>query len=75
MLTSRGVVVSDLVEAKELLRIDIPEYEGAWRDLVSGGVAVTCGFARGRELFLGTMIGLARFDLDKGMMEWMWRAG
>jgi len=74
ILTSRGVLVSDLSDVTEIVRFSVPAMASPWREALAYGVSANCAFIRQREMFIGTGIGLAKYNLDSKKMEWVWRA-
>ncbi len=75
VLTSQGLVVSDMHKAEELLRIPIPKLEERWSVLVAYGVHAFAALRRDPWVLIGTGIGLARHDLRSKKTEWAWRVG
>ena len=73
VLTSQGVIWTDLRTCSELLNIKTPSVPYPWDLLTTYGIHVWTGLKQDQEILLGTSVGLARYELELHTLRWMWR--
>ena len=75
ILTSNGIVRSDMIGATEIVKFPVAQMSPPWREALARGIPANCAFIRDGEMFIGTGIGLAKYNLASKRLEWVWRAG
>ncbi len=71
--TTRGIVKTDLTNTSTLVDIPIPDLPPFWEQAASHGVVVTDCLILNGSLMIGTRVGLARYDLAKKELVWVWK--